>query len=1087
MIKTDIHVLNWDLITKSIYRNNKEKNKGILFEDLIEKLISAMFPNEIWHRTSLSYDGKKDFVYPADEFLPEEKWAECKNYKDNLSINVISPTLIMSSIDNIEQIYFFSYSQLNDNAIDGILRFSKSSKKKVTVFDGNLLESLICKYHNINGIKDFFPNTDFKTAYSILRKKKFRIINYLKDTNGHSISSKHIFQLGESFNLSIIVQNLSLEDDNYKLEIEGNKGNILISNKTVAENSISFAEIKENIVFCQSLKSGDLTFSFKITSKNNYNQKNKQTTIKRKIKVSDEPYLFWSGERAFSTLEKCKNHLINYNKKPLIICSKSGAGKSTLLSILSNEKNIQDTYSIINLDLELSRNYGVKNLFCQAINIFEFDETPIEQIDDQNRVLSVLLDDYAKSASMIAKNIMKLYNWKKPFLFIIDDIQRINRPYIELISELNYLSLNEGKQIYYVFALNNELLSLDNLLVRLNWDKYYGNNEYEYAELFYFNKSDILAFLKHKLGLTEIDDYFENFEKEISPLEMQGFSTDLINKNIITLIPMTSVYQVVDKIKFAENVEKILYSNYSINALCSAFEGSDIPEYILKYLCINTELLLSKRNSYSIAINQLIDSKIIKEVKGKVLFYHDIIKNTLKKKITYTEEDYVDIFYDENISLEGKAICAIKQMDRIFQAPKFLKKFFEKNEEIKKPDQLYEICWFIFENLEKFKKYDLTSTALNFVYNNLKKLSFEQSQSKYYELMSYILKVVKSSCWDIDEECVEFIAYFIKKYFDRMLSTYNHQNCYNEYLDVCNMLLSSNNMSDKRKNFWLSHYSNRAAISLDRNSDPFEDEPKEVKELYNLSEDYYKKSTHNNDLLLQICVDNFNRKYVYHHNLTIEHIQFSYNKLVELDERFIERKVCLRFHLLLLKYLEMIFNNSHNEQELKQFISKVIKLRMESKSSFYNLKLYMLEIYILMDLKNYSQADVVLDESLRFAYVRGMRIAIYKLTYIKSFLLKFIDDGNEEIQQTKMILAFEQFMNTKGTSKNSINRESYIVFELLSAINSFAPEYFKNFLKHHNNPPYELLKKINEKSKENLLYRNNNSYFIYEGINFPLI
>ena len=143
------------------------------------------------------------------------------------------------------------------------------------------------------------------------------------------------------------------------------------------------------------------------------------------------------------------------------------------------------------------------------------------------------------------------------------------------------------------------------------------------------------------------------------------------------------------------------------------------------------------------------------------------------------------IFYDENISLEGKAICAINQMDRILQAPNFLKKFFEKNEEIKKSDQLYEICWIIFENLEKFKKYDLTSTALKFVYNNLKKLSFEQSQSKYYELMSYILTVVKSSCWDIDEECVEFIAYFIKKYFDRILSTYNHQNCYNEYYITC--------------------------------------------------------------------------------------------------------------------------------------------------------------------------------------------------------------------------------------------------------------------------------------------------------------
>lgn len=1081
MIQSDIHVLNWNLITKNIYKNNKEKNKGLLFEDLIEKLISAMFPNEIWQRTSLSYDGKKDFVYPADVFLPTQKWAECKNYKNNVSMNIISPTLIMSSINNIEQIFFFSYSQLNDNAIDGILRFSKSSRKKVTVFDGNLLESLICKYHNINGIKEFFPETDFEKAFSILKLRKFRIISCLRDANEHRISYKHIFQLGESFNLSIIVQNLSLNNDKYKLEITSNDKNISTFNRNIIENSISFAEIKESNVSCQTLKSGDLTFCFKITSKN------KHIKVKRKIKVSNEPYLFWSGERAFNAFEKCKNHLIAYTKKPLIICSKSGAGKSTLLNILSNEKNIQDKYSIINLDLELSRNYGVKSLFCQAIKIFEFDETPLEQVDDQNRILSILLDDYAKSAGMIAKNIMKLYNYEKPFLFIIDDIQKINRAYIELISELNFLSLIESKKIYFVFALNTEALSLENFLIRLNWDKYYGSNEYEYAELFYFNRSEILAFLKHKLGLTEIDNYFENFEKEISPLELQVFATDLINKHIITLIPTTSVYQIVDKIKFAENVSKILYSNYSINALCSTFEGSDIPEYILKYLCINTELLLSEKSNYSTAINQLIDSKIIKEVEGKVRFCHDKIKETINKKITYTEEDYVDIYYDENVSPEGKAICAIKQIDRIFQAPNFLEKFFKKNEEFKKYDQLYELCWIIFENIDKFKKYDLTSTALKFVYHNLKKLSFEQSQSKYYELISYIFTVIKSSYWDIDETCVEFTAYFIKKYFDRMLSTYNHQNCYNEYLDVCKIFANVKKMSDNRKNFWLSHYSNRAAISLDRNSNPFEDEPEEVKELYNLSEDYCNRTTHNDDLLLQIYVDNFNRKYVYHHNLTIEDIQYNYNKLIGLDENLIERKVCFKFHLLLLKYLEMIFNNSYNKDELKQFIEKIIELRMESESSFYNLKLYMMEIYILIDLKNYIQANAVLDEALMFAYVKGMRISIYKLTYIKAFLLKFSNDKNEKNQHIKTILAFEQFMNTKGTSKNSINRESYILFELLSVINSFAPEYLKDFFKYHNNVHYELLTLINEKSKENSLYKSNNSYFIYEGVNFPLI
>ena len=115
-----------------------------------------MFPNEVWRRTKESHDGKKDFVYPDDEHLPDQKWAECKNYSSNLSLNVIAPTLIMGTIENIDSIFFFSYSPLNDNAIEGLLRYSEVTKKDVKVYDGNLLESLICKYHNKDNIAKFF-------------------------------------------------------------------------------------------------------------------------------------------------------------------------------------------------------------------------------------------------------------------------------------------------------------------------------------------------------------------------------------------------------------------------------------------------------------------------------------------------------------------------------------------------------------------------------------------------------------------------------------------------------------------------------------------------------------------------------------------------------------------------------------------------------------------------------------------------------------------------------------------------------------------------------------------------------------------
>lgn len=1075
------HVLNWELIINKSDANGK----GILFENLIEKLLIAMFPKETWKRTEISHDGKRDFVYPADDFLPEEKWAECKNYSDNLSINVISPTLIIGAIENIDQIYFFSYSKLNDNAIDGILKFSNFSKKIIKVFDGDLLESLICKYHKINGIGDFFPNTDFNTAFSFLESKCIRVLSSLRDHNGQKISTEHVFELGESFNLNITVQNLSLKTCKFKIEVLINKENVLSLNKYVFEDSISFAEIKEKNINIQTLKQGKVSIDINIIPAL-HNENSTTHKIKKTINITEESYLFWTGDRAFKTRDKCFDHLLKYNEVPLIIGSKSGAGKSTLLNIINSENNIQAKYTVINLDLELSRSYGAKNMLYQTLNLIEDEKVPYSQCEDQKKYISVLLTDYAKSANMISQNLMKLYNAKKPFLFIIDDVQKINRAYIEVICELNSISSSQQKPIYYVFALNTDLLSLDSLIIRLNWDKNYGNNKYEYIELSYFNKTEIISFFKHKFGLFEIDKFFENYENEISPLEIQSFSSYIVNKHIISYNPIISAYQLIDKIQFVEDINKILYTSYSVNELCSVFYGSDIIEYILKYLCINNELLLSENDNYIVAIKQLVSSKIIKEINGKAVFSHEKIKNTVKDKLIYTEDDYADIFYNVNSTIEGKVICAIKQLNRIYDAPSFLNVFFEKNIETKKSEQLYEICWIIFENIELLENFNLISLALKFVRDNLKKLSIELSQNKYYDLVSYIFKIVKSKDWDFNEECVEYIAYFIKKYFDRSLSTHNHSQSYNDYLEIKECFSKIKNISEGKKNFWLSHYSNRAAIALDRESSPFEKEPENVQNIYNISENYCNNATDKDELLLQIYIDNFYRKYVYHPNLNLAFIIETRNKLISLNKNRIERKICLKYHLILLEYLEFKMRKNNNNSISNNFVLRIANLRQESTSSFYNLKLYILEIYALIDLKEYIKANEVLGNAMKFAFTKGMRNNIYKLTYIQAFLLKFINKDDYRYQ-SKMILALEQFVNTKGMSQNSIYRESYILQELFSAINSFSNIFINEYLKKQNSIIVKSLEEINNSCKTNSSFKNNNSYFIFENTNFPSV
>ena len=110
--KTDYRILDWELISKrqlinASTTNMNDDNKGIIFEDLIEILLMAMYPRETWRRTAKSHDGKRDFVFPKDEYLPEQKWAECKNYTSNVSLNIIAPTLIMGALSELEQYCFF--------------------------------------------------------------------------------------------------------------------------------------------------------------------------------------------------------------------------------------------------------------------------------------------------------------------------------------------------------------------------------------------------------------------------------------------------------------------------------------------------------------------------------------------------------------------------------------------------------------------------------------------------------------------------------------------------------------------------------------------------------------------------------------------------------------------------------------------------------------------------------------------------------------------------------------------------------------------------------------------------------------------
>lgn len=1093
MKQRDIHVLNWNKIIQNTLENekmgkdNKIINKGILFEDLIENLLKAMFPKECWRRTIKSHDGKRDFVYPEDETLPDIKWAECKNYNSNVSINVIAPTLIMGAIENIRSIYFFSYSPLNENAIENLLRYSRTSKKMIMVFDGNVLESLICKYHNVNNISSAFPDTDFEKAYEILKTKKICAIRHMSDLNGNRISSAHQFELGETFNIHIILQNLIHEPTTYNLAVNPSNKKILINKPAKNHYPLEFAEIAECSICCQALIAGNVRVDVTIDGIN------PPINLTQKIKVTDDAYLFWTGTNSLFIRDQCMEYLRNKEEMPLIIAAGLGMGKSTLINIIANESEIIEKYKILNIDLKLTRNYCVRDLFSTILDLHQESPTPDEQIEDDNAIISLLIENYAESAKKIAEIILEFYDPTHPYLIVVDDIHNINRIYTSMLIEIKNKAQEKGKDIYYLFALDDSKISVDELLRSLNFKTDRNSQLDNVVRIPFFEKEDILIFIKHKFGLENIDFYFNEFDQKVSPDKVHKFCFSMKSLRVVAPKSDLSSYQILDPFAFEEGIKNILCNGISLSTICLSLGQNDIPEYVLKYLYVVGEMSSETAQKYQSSINGLVSCDIIKEKNGIFVLCQEEMRKKIKECFRFYEEDYSDIYMDNTIDAASKAICVLNQPNRIRNGLQFLQKFFKSKYEIKKRIHRYEICWLIFQNLDQLVHHNLIKDALNFVQKNYVLLNQENGHSSFYIFLKYIADVSLISNWDTDTSSVENMAFFIKKYFDRSLSTYNYQDCLVYFNKYENIFYQLKNISDSKRFYWLAHYANRVAIALDRASIPLMEEPAEISKLYKKSDFYRQKSISNKELDLQILVDEFNRHYFYRHDLNNDIIHKTFNGLVHIKSQFTKINELLEYHLLLLEYMSIRTDNLKNyHANFDCLISKVKTIHKKCFSAFFKLKLYILEIYILIDLQRFTDADDIIDLASEFCYKRELRSYLYKLTYIKAFLQIFLQENYTSSESYHLILlAYEQLLQVRKNSLNDLKREIYLIVQLVRQINTQKSKDIKVYSKLYGKDIENLIIKITkyikgEKTDNDILF-DMHSYFVFNKISFPNI
>lgn len=178
--------------------NGNKKGNGTKFEDLVEYILLAMYGKR-WKRTGGSHDDNRDFwIHLAEESI----WAECKNYTDTIAMNILAPTLVMAQVYEINEILFFSRSNINRYAKDKILAFGEKSNKKIRFFDGENLDNLVCIY------SAYFP-------------RKYSPLQYMNNCNSQNTTpfcvNLYFFQniISSMHNSSEVFKNYELAENIY--------------------------------------------------------------------------------------------------------------------------------------------------------------------------------------------------------------------------------------------------------------------------------------------------------------------------------------------------------------------------------------------------------------------------------------------------------------------------------------------------------------------------------------------------------------------------------------------------------------------------------------------------------------------------------------------------------------------------------------------------------------------------------------------------------------------------------------------------------------------------------------------------------
>lgn len=588
----------WSQFINIDTKTGKTIHDGHKFEDLIKQLLSLMYHDIEWEPTQMTHDGNKDFIAKNGE---EVYWAECKNYKTKIDLKTLAATLVMAEIENVNSIFFFCYSVINDNTKTKLNSYSKSNQKSIFFFDGIILDQLILKYrtdifpqffpdlqNQINDLDTFITSSQLTTLCYLERNPFF---NGTPEFDMQNLTELQDLKLGEIIGIHIIIINTDLDNPiHYSIELtlpesenyfqvlndrrdeKGNKilyRNIELSagstdRKTIYLKLHSWAsKVSLPKIVCKSENKTLRTFSFPLIN----TLRTRQTAFLGCNYTEKVNYI-------------CKGCLNQKRISVIYLYGTSGTGKSRMIAECM-AKFVSGGYHIIRLSNSEHSKYSTFIMLRELIfSLYGFSDEIIEHIIQNSydtlefynydsykeifKIIKIIYQDCHLLSKIENLEYSILYEKmaKGKYFIIVDDIQYWDDLAVSFLKNFYQYALGMQRKCNTVIGIvaNTDVLynqkTIEFLAELISKNNSYEDNIYSYNLTGFETMNQSQLFLKEILGMDEDFDVMESLiDFSTKPKYLTEVANYLQDINAIEMIHNKVV--VADKSFFKKSLKEI--------------------------------------------------------------------------------------------------------------------------------------------------------------------------------------------------------------------------------------------------------------------------------------------------------------------------------------------------------------------------------------------------------------------------------------------------------------------------------------------------------------------------------------------------